>query len=370
MFTGNTDVFVAGGGPAGLAAAIAAAQRGLSVAVADWARPPIDKACGEGIMPDGLLALRNLGIDLATLGAVPFEGIRFVDAAGETHARFPQGIGFGMRRADLHRVLVEKAESLGIHLAWGTRVEAIRQGEAIVAGQPIRARYIVCADGQNSALRPMAGLNTGKVYRRRYGFRNHYRLRRWSPFVEVHWADCGQMYVTPVGVEDLCVVFISSDKHVRLEDALPAFPELHRRLAGQPLSGKTAGGVSVTRKLNTVVAGNIALLGDSSGSADAITGDGLSLVFQQATALADAMLAGDLAAYQATHRRISRMPRNMGELMLVMDDHPWIRRRIFRGFTQSPRMFGKLLAMHTQTISPLQLGVNDCLSFGWSILRA
>ena len=57
--TQSTDVFVAGGGPAGLAVAIAAAQRGMTVTVADSSRPPIDKACGEGIMPDGLAALRR-----------------------------------------------------------------------------------------------------------------------------------------------------------------------------------------------------------------------------------------------------------------------------------------------------------------------
>ena len=58
----STDVFVIGGGPAGLAAAIAARQRGFRVIVADGMRPPIDKACGEGLMPDGLAALERLGI--------------------------------------------------------------------------------------------------------------------------------------------------------------------------------------------------------------------------------------------------------------------------------------------------------------------
>ena len=51
-----TDVFVIGGGPAGLAAAIAARERGCRVLVADGAEPPIDKACGEGLLPDGRAA--------------------------------------------------------------------------------------------------------------------------------------------------------------------------------------------------------------------------------------------------------------------------------------------------------------------------
>ena len=58
----DADVFVLGGGPAGLAAAIAMRRTGLRVILADAARPPIDKACGEGLMPDSLAAARELGI--------------------------------------------------------------------------------------------------------------------------------------------------------------------------------------------------------------------------------------------------------------------------------------------------------------------
>jgi len=208
------------------------------------------------------------------------------------------------------------------------------------------------------------------VYRRRFGFRSHYKLRPFSPFVEVHWADCGQVYVTPVGAEDISVVFITGEQHLRLDQVLSAFPELAAQLKGVAPSDRATGGISGTRKLQAVTVGRIALLGDASGSADAITGDGLSLLFRQAIALADAMLTGDLGQYQDMHERISRLPRTMGELMLLMDDHRWLRKRVFRAFSGSPEMFGKLLAMHTQTLSPAQLGVKDCLSFGWNVLRA
>src|SRR5436190_13805063 len=91
----SVDVFVVGGGPAGLAAAIAARRRGLTVTVADSVRPPIDKACGEGIMPDGVAAARELGI---ALDGVPFRGIRFHDGGSTAEAPFPDGEGLAMRR--------------------------------------------------------------------------------------------------------------------------------------------------------------------------------------------------------------------------------------------------------------------------------
>ena len=64
------------------------------------------------------------------------------------------------------------------------------------------------------------------------------------------------------------------------------------------------GAVSVTRKLPLVWRENLALIGEASGSVDAITGEGLTVAFQQALALAEALAAGDLQLYQAAHRRI------------------------------------------------------------------
>jgi len=51
------DVVVVGGGPVGLAAAIAARQRGLDVLVADRARPPIDKPDPATGKMDGMITV-------------------------------------------------------------------------------------------------------------------------------------------------------------------------------------------------------------------------------------------------------------------------------------------------------------------------
>src|SRR5256885_1391686 len=103
---GSTDIFVIGGGPAGLAAAIAARRRGFDVTVADGAAPPIDKACGEGIMPDGIAAARSLGVELKDASGYPFRGIRFCDSDASVQADFPGGEALGMRRIELHRIMV------------------------------------------------------------------------------------------------------------------------------------------------------------------------------------------------------------------------------------------------------------------------
>ena len=99
----ETDIFIIGGGPSGLATAIAARQRGFDVVVADGARPPIDKACGEGLMPDAREALEKLGIVVPPEDSHPFRGIRFVSGNLSVDASFPTGAGIGVRRTALHR---------------------------------------------------------------------------------------------------------------------------------------------------------------------------------------------------------------------------------------------------------------------------
>src|ERR1700676_1995806 len=104
-----TDVFIIGGGPAGLAAAIAARQRRLNVVVADGARPPIDKPCGEGLMPDGRAALVQLGISVPEASSHPFRGISFVSGGLRVAGSFPNGAGIGVRRTLLHSLMIAQA---------------------------------------------------------------------------------------------------------------------------------------------------------------------------------------------------------------------------------------------------------------------
>src|SRR5438045_6692286 len=135
----TTDVFIIGGGPAGLAAALAAPRRGRDVTLADAARPPIDKACGEGIMPDGIAAARAIGVPLDRAPACPFRGIRFRDGEWIAEASFPRGRGLGLRRTVLHNFLLECARDAGVRLLWGERIGGLEE---------IRARWIVGADGE------------------------------------------------------------------------------------------------------------------------------------------------------------------------------------------------------------------------------
>jgi len=362
----STDVFVVGGGPAGLAAAIAARRRGFNAVVADCALPPIDKACGEGIMPDGLAAARSLGIELDTVESYRFQGIRFRDGELGAESCFPSGHGAGMRRTVLHRMMIERAAESGVHMAWGASVGVMNSAGVELDGRFVRARWIVGADGGNSQVRRWAGLDACVRNSRRYGFRSHYTVEPWSEFMEIHWGRGFQLYITPVSAREICLVVISRDRRLRLEDALPCFPEIQRRLASAA-SSLERGGVSASRRLRHVVRGNVALVGDASGSVDAITGEGLCLLFQQAVALGDALQADDLGLYEAAHRRMGRRPEWMADLMLLMDNRHRLRRRVMQAFTAEPRLFARMLAMHVGELSTLEFLRNGA-ALGWQML--
>src|ERR1035437_5592031 len=366
----STDVFVIGGGPAGLAAAIAARQRGFDVTLADCSIPPIDKACGEGIMPDGLAAAHSLGIDLDAAGARPFRGIRFCERGASVEAAFPKGHGLGLRRTTLHSMMVGRAARAGGRVAWGAggaRCPGL-SGEAVIAdGNLVGARWMVGADGGQSPVRRWAGLDACQRDSRRYGFRRHYGVSAANDVLEIHWGGNCQLYITPVGASEVCVVLISRDPHLRLDDALPQFPEVARRVAAAGPSTLERGGVSASRRLKAVCRGRVALVGDASGSVDAITGEGLCLLFQQAVALAGALAADDLGIYQAEHRRIGKRLEFMSRVMLLMGASGRLRHRAIRAMAGQPRLFARLLAMHVGELSPSAFAANG-LALGWHML--
>lgn len=362
-----TDVFVIGGGPAGIAAALAVRQRGLKVVVADGCSAPIDKPCGEGLMPDGIVALQRLGVHVPFSEGYAFRGIRFVSSGMAAQAEFPSGVGLGVRRTNLHRVLVEHAERVGVQFLWRAVVTGLDCDGVSVDGKDISARWIVGADGSGSRVRKWAGLDAHRVKEQRFAFRRHYRIAPWSEFMELHWGERCQIYVTPVAADEICVVAISRDPDLRLDEALCEFPEFAARLQGADCSSRERGAESVTRKLVRVCNDQVALIGDASGGVDAITGEGLSLAFHQAQLLGDCVAQGSLGRYEAGYRALARRPAIMSRLMLTFEHREKFRRRAMRVFTAKPHLFTRMLAAHVGAASPARMAASG-LHLGWNLL--
>jgi flavin-dependent dehydrogenase len=180
----------------------------------------------------------------------------------------------------------------------------------------------------------------------RYGFRYHYRITPWSQFVEVHWGRSGQLYITPVSADCVCVVFVTKEMNRNRGDMLAAFPEIANRLKNAVLVSSPRGAASATRRLRRVFDGTVALVGDASGSTDAVTGEGLAMSFRQAQSLADAIKCGTFERYAVEHQRIGRLPHIMGSLMLTMDRWPFMKDRTMLALAAKPEIFQELLSVH------------------------
>ncbi|MCU1324953.1 MAG: monooxygenase, FAD-binding [Bryobacterales bacterium] len=353
------DVCIVGGGPAGLAASIALRSNGFSVTVMDARRPPIDKACGEGLLPGGLAVLRELGIPTAGLTGFPLTGIRFFGDGNSVGAPFPHGQGLGVRRTRLHEALVARAESLGVELRWNSPVADFSE---------LGHRWIIGADGIQSRVRKWAKLDSTSRDSARLGFQRHYRMAPWSSEVEVYWGLSGQAYVTPVAEDEIGVAVLTRRKTARFHHIVAEFPALQQRLATAEAS-PVRGGITATRTLRTVARSATALIGDASGSVDAITGEGLALSFRQALLLASSLESGDLTTYQRQHHLLSRRTRLMGDLMMLLDRSGILRRRALRVLSDRPRLFARLVEMHTTEVTIPEL-LAGCANLGWQLATA
>lgn len=366
----STDVFVIGGGPAGLAAAIAARQQGFRAMVADGATPPIDKPCGEALMPDAIAALEDLGVAVPVAETHALRGVRFLSGGRSAEADFPSGVrGLSVRRTTLHRIMAERAAELGTDLLWQNVVTGISGTDVHLSDRTIRTRWLVAADGVNSRVRRWMNLDSHSHSGLRYAFRRHYRIRPWTDRMEIYWGKRSQGYANPVNSEEVCVAVAFGDSGLRLEEALAEFPDLQARLRGAETASAKRGSITANRTLKRVWRGNVALIGDASGTVDAITGEGLGLSFRQAAALARSLRSGNLAPYQAEHRRLALRPRLMARLMLSLDGRLGLQHRTLQVFRKHPDVFRRLLALHVGSLSPVHLAL-DGFTLGWGLLTA
>jgi flavin-dependent dehydrogenase len=298
----DTQVLIAGGGPVGLAASIEARLAGLDVTVAEPRDGPIDKACGEGLMPGALPELARLGVDPA---GMPIAGIAYSDGRRRVEHRFDGGPGRGVRRTELHRALRARADDLGVRFHEG-RIDAVHQRAGFVEAVGLRADWLLGADGLHSAVAREVGLAlpTPRA-RRRFGQRRHYAIAPWSEFVEVLWTPAGEIYLTPVG-DDTVGVALLARRGEHFDDALAASPELAARLRGAAPASDLRGAGPLRQRTKGRVAGRVLLVGDASGYVDALTGEGLRIGFAQARAAVAALVHGDPNAYEAAWERETR----------------------------------------------------------------
>lgn len=329
------DLVVAGGGPVGLAVALHAARAGLDVCVREPRDGPIDKACGEGLMPGAVAELERLGVRPDGHRLV---GIRYLDGSGAgraVEATFRFGPGRGVRRTTLHAALSAPLAAAGVPVDLRP-VQSVRDlgHHLLVDGEP--TRFLIAADGLHSPVRRLLGLDVAAPGRRRFGLRCHVTQAPWTSFVEVHWSPHAEAYVTPVA-DDLVGLAVLTDAGTGFDDVLREFPVLHERLTGERT--RVLGAGPLRQRARRRVAGRVLLVGDAAGYVDALTGEGIALGLAQARAAVDCIVAEDPARYEAQARRLSRRHELLTHALLRATAHQPVRRRLVPLAARAPWLF-------------------------------
>jgi flavin-dependent dehydrogenase len=331
------DLLVAGGGPAGLVTALHAARAGLSVTVVERRTPPIDKACGEGMMPYTLQQLEALGI---TPPGKPFRGITYLDSERCVDAPFRAGSGLGVRRTALHSALVDAACAAGVDLVTA-HVGSISQDSDSVQCAGFRARYLAAADGLHSPIRRSLGLARPSRGSRRWGLRRHIHTAPWSDRVEVYWGEGAEAYVTPVA-DDCVGIAILTARQGSFESRLAEFGALSDRVNGHPHGPERAAG-PLRQRVAGRTAGRVMLVGDAAGYVDALTGEGLGIAFGGAELLVNCVLAERPGDYDRQWRRMSRRYRVLTAGLLHAVEYGPARSRIMPAATAFPSAFTRIV---------------------------
>jgi flavin-dependent dehydrogenase len=292
----DADILIVGGGPAGGAAAIQCAMRGLRVILAEResaARERPGEALHPGIEP--LLAQLGVADRLGAVTGARHAGAWIEWAGGRRFEPFGEGadgpwLGFQVRRRDFDALLLDRARELGAQVRHGCRLAGLARSPGgfwsveTEAGQ-VTSRIVIDATGAAGWLARKLGLSASRASPKliaRYGYAE---------------GDCPELDCAPLLVGD-CTGWTWSARvepgvygWVRLDlgdaSAGDPAPEVLRHLTrrGRPR------GADVTWRLSDAAAGlGWFIVGDAAAVLDPSSSHGVL------KAIMSGMMAGHLAA--------------------------------------------------------------------------
>jgi len=314
------DVGIIGGGPAGSALAIELGRRGVKVLLLEKARHPRPKACGEGLLPQGVAVLREMGLMEGALaqGFPRVRGLKFKSPGGRTAAcDFRDSFGLVVRR--------DRFDPWLFGIAAATPNVEVRENAIVRDPSEVDARIIVGADGLHSIFHDRAVFRGRRS--NRVGQSAHVRLDL-EDRVEIRFLADGELYMAPSGPGEALVASLGQ-----------AYIPLRRRFPDAEFVTPVLSRAPLGLVLKRVVHKNVLLIGDAAGAPDPITGEGLSL------ALASARIAARVIAerrpleeYERERLAMGANAHRFGRILRGLSGRPRLADRVIGKFHRDPEL--------------------------------
>jgi flavin-dependent dehydrogenase len=369
------EILILGGGVAGCAAAIALARKGVAVTLIEREPTPRHKVCGEFLSGEALADLHALGIDAASLGAVPIHRVRLAAArrAAEAVLPFPAA---SLTRKALDTALLARAREAGVRIEYGRTVQSLtrtpehRWQATLDDGVTRQASTIFVATGKHD----LRGHARPKDPHKWVAFKMYFRL---TPAQTAGLAGTSELMLYPGGyggiqpVEEgranlCCVVQQRHLPHTgdRWESFLARIqqdcPHLATRLAGAaPLLDKP---IAITHIpygfLRHTTDDGLYCIGDQAAVIPSFTGDGISIALHTARCATAAYLAAEPASiFQARLRSAMLLQMHFAEAAAAALNNPLARVILPLGLRLWPGVMG-LTAKLTRVAQPTAVGPN------------
>ncbi len=294
---------VVGAGPAGAAAAYAAASRGARTLLVERADLPRYKRCGGGVIGAARRSLEATGLDLAPLVLDTAGRVTFTQGGRRAFTRQVAPFLPMVSRAHLDSALVARAREAGAEVLTGTTVRAYRQDargvDVTTTRGTLRANAVVGADGSGSRAAAAVGVACDQVD---LGLEAEIPApggHDWDGRVLLDWGPVPGSYgwVFPKG-DHLTVGVIGS--RAQGEQLRAYYTQFLSRLGLDRATATHDGGhlTRVRRAGSPVRCGRLLVAGDAAGLLEPWTREGISFALRSG-ALAGAAAAGHLAGYES-----------------------------------------------------------------------